>query len=289
MKSINGFKTIKYLKHNSKESVMMVVEMLYGVIAYGILFYQPTLFPNAGIKEIKKNLQEYYVFALSNPRQWRNWVGESSSDIFLHELLKRAYFKARPVHHTLFALMELLESAQQVYTTKYRYLHLVKTRIIIFSLLALLGRVLFHIILLPSPIPPWLLPWDYALLLSSLAVLCAGIIAMHWFLPNDWLWQGGFTDAAQHWLRYRLLDEDFAADPLGLRLRALERQQMLQGIDLARERQQVLRFYRREQARKIMLQLNNVGEALPLFDLFAVGLPAALVLVVPGLRFFLHL
>ncbi len=264
----------------------MTNELWYGIFLLVILGYHRRIDPSTGLKNICTTLQQ--LSSSPNPQNFLRQipVTPSPSEQLLFSSIKEAYFQASPVQGALRQTTAILNKSQKNYEQKSRFNDFLRWRTALFCLLALAGRFTFRAFAAPPPTPPFSTHLDQGLLLSSLGLLAFCRYIGEKLIPDDWFWHNGFTPQAQAWLRYRFLPQSSGPDPLGDELHSLLKEQNQRGSPLNQERQYLLRRFYRKQQEQIRNARLIFSEALPLVDLFLVGLPALLIIGEPALRFF---
>lgn len=131
---------------------------------------------------------------------------------------------------------------------------------------------------------PWGTPEDAVAISLAGLLIAAGHVWLLKALPVDWLGRRPLSSIALDWLGSHVLlqaSPSEVASPWAQTLLAVRRRQLLHGVNLEGEMRRLLLDWARFQAVELRATLRKVEDVLPLIELTTIGIPAALILLVP--------
>jgi hypothetical protein len=200
--------------------------------------------------------------------------------------LEELRFAGLPVADSLGCFLEQIGSAMRFLKKRHQLWLVFRVRLLLGVGLAIFFRVVvfrrYH----------FLSALDlFVVAVAGLQVACASWVFVS-SLPKAWVWQQGLKKVAISWLCGHVSGNvSGAADPKLLgesarELAVLSKKELLEGVSMLRTKRLVLERHAHDLLDQATGKLQNREDALPLFELWGIGIPVALILIFPVMECF---
>lgn len=207
--------------------------------------------------------------------------GAGSDLALIQAQYKHLYFQGQSLEVPLRALYELLLQSQVWLKLEARWRVLVATRLLCLVGLIFFGRTVLAMLVRAGLLPAWNGPLDGLLAFCGLLLIAVMVRVTQQRLPQDWFWPQGFSEQGRQWLQAQCCGLWQMPGEWQALWVELGRQERLNGISVAKEKEKILELWVKEQALHQQGRVSRFEDLLPLCELVGGCLLAFCLLFAP--------